>query len=481
MLGSEILEVAIGLIFIVLIASLIATAFRECIESILKTRAVQLERGIRQMLDDRDGIIITKHLFDHPLLYGLFAGDYDPRTQLGGLVRDRLRIGSKDGVGERGPAALRINLGSNLPAYIPSRNFALALLDVISSDGTRGAGALNLESVKATAMTLPDGRLRQAILVALAEGENDIDQVRTSLEAWFDGTMDRVSGWYKRETQWILLAVGLALAVALNIDSLGIARDLSINNTLRQAMIAKVDAAYPQLRDKPNLKLTDEELRNQVAGLSDVVGWSRFWRKVDDRVARNAAKGKADPPSRRRIAAGLFFAALPGWILTALAVSLGAPFWFDILNKVMVIRSTVKPYEKSPPEGSEDRAGGRPSADRLAPGTPGGAGAGTPPSGGGGGAGAPLGGGGRPPSQPARANLRIAFDTTSFDPNTLGFTVGGQAVSVPADGFLELPLTVGEPHELAAAGRSGERDVAWRISVTLGLDDEARPVEARLS
>jgi hypothetical protein len=34
---------------------------------------------------------------------------------------------------------------------------------------------------------------------------------------------------------------------------------------------------------------------------------------------------------------------------------LGAPFWFDVLNKFMVIRSTVKPYEKSPPEASEDR------------------------------------------------------------------------------------------------------------------------------
>jgi hypothetical protein len=44
-----------------------------------------------------------------------------------------------------------------------------------------------------------------------------------------------------------------------------------------------------------------------------------------------------------------------GWILTALAASLGAPFWFDVLNKVMVIRSTVKPHEKSPEESSEDR------------------------------------------------------------------------------------------------------------------------------
>jgi hypothetical protein len=43
-----------------------------------------------------------------------------------------------------------------------------------------------------------------------------------------------------------------------------------------------------------------------------------------------------------------------GWILTALALSLGAPFWFDLLNKFIVIRSAVKPHEKSPEEGSKD-------------------------------------------------------------------------------------------------------------------------------
>jgi hypothetical protein len=44
-----------------------------------------------------------------------------------------------------------------------------------------------------------------------------------------------------------------------------------------------------------------------------------------------------------------------GWLLTAFAISLGAPFWFDLLNRFMIVRSTVKPHEKSPEEGSVDR------------------------------------------------------------------------------------------------------------------------------
>jgi len=43
-----------------------------------------------------------------------------------------------------------------------------------------------------------------------------------------------------------------------------------------------------------------------------------------------------------------------GWLVTALALSLGAPFWFDLLNKFIVVRSTVKPKEKSPEEQSKD-------------------------------------------------------------------------------------------------------------------------------
>ena len=44
---------------------------------------------------------------------------------------------------------------------------------------------------------------------------------------------------------------------------------------------------------------------------------------------------------------------LAGWIVTALAISFGAPFWFDTLNRFMVVRSTVKPQEKSGNEGAK--------------------------------------------------------------------------------------------------------------------------------
>jgi len=83
----------------------------------------------------------------------------------------------------------------------------------------------------------------------------------------------------------------------------------------------------------------------QIESLGLPIGWS----SVDD-------LHRKWPGSNVRGDAGWldqFWWHLPGWLLTILAVSLGAPFWFDLLNKFIVIRSAVKPHEKSLEEESK--------------------------------------------------------------------------------------------------------------------------------
>jgi hypothetical protein len=179
----------------------------------------------------------------------------------------------------------------------------------------------------------------------------DAAKLQAAIEAWFNSAMDRVSGWYKARSQWILLGLGIVLAVTLNADTIHIVRQLSVDQTLRQSIVAAANTAKPTqstpgqdiqaqmtgatvaLRDIHTLGLplgwafTDEELR----------GGSRFFPQVD------AAAGRV----------WRYPGMLVGWLLTAIAISLGAPFWFDALNKIMVIRSTVKPAEKSLPEHSK--------------------------------------------------------------------------------------------------------------------------------
>src|SRR4051794_22493747 len=78
MLGSDMIEVGIGLTLLFLLMSLICTAVREVIEGLLKSRAKDLEQGIRELLNDKKGEGLTTQLFNHPLLSSLFTGSYDP-------------------------------------------------------------------------------------------------------------------------------------------------------------------------------------------------------------------------------------------------------------------------------------------------------------------------------------------------------------------------------------------------------------------
>jgi hypothetical protein len=463
MFGSEVLEVATGLVFVFLVTSLAATAVRELIESILKTRAIQLERGLRMLLDDPTGTGVTKELFDHPLLYGLFEGDYQPE-HLAPLIRSRLKnwlpeIWAKLPISRAAQAPpiaptnqptaaaqQRVSFSSNLPNYIPSRNFALALLDLVGASGSSsgGSGVLDLAAIKANALSLPEGRVRQAVLVALGEAGDNLERAKISLEAWFDGTMDRVSGWYKRETQWILFAIGIAFAVPMNIDAIGITRDLATNNTLRQEMLVRVDAAYRDLDPK-----AEGELKGN---LSDIVGgWSRV------NFPKDGFLTKPGPWI------GLGFRLLIGWLLTGVAVSLGAPFWFDLLNKFMVIRSTVKPTEKSPSAASEDRGKTISSAaelDRLVPAASSLSPASRPPSG--------------RPTDDLFATIRLAVDKAQL--SGIRVTLDGQPVELDNNGHAEVPLKLGAEHRLEARASRDGQTIFWARSFASSVDNEGLPV-----
>jgi len=508
MLGSDVLEIAIGVVFVFLIASLIASAVREMIEALLKTRAVQLEKGMRQLLDDHAGTGIMKELFDHPLLFGLYEGTYEPEQQLAptwtGRAFSALR---RDAAAGEAKVKTTLQWASNLPSYIPSRNFALALLDLVAGTGRNGE-PLTLDSIKASAMTLPDGHLRKAVLVAVGEAGDDLDRARASIEAWFDGNMDRVSGWYKRKTQALLVLIGLVIAILLNIDSLNVARELATNTASRQLVMARVDAVYSTLKDNQQggqPLLTPEQLRSEARGLSQVIGWpavrERAGAEWDSKRNALAAQARANPALKDLHAKAQWVlaqigdrdryvkdqvrrgipASIPGWLLTALAVSLGAPFWFDLLNKFMVIRSTVKPYEKSSPEGSEDRrGGGKNAAQQLAPGplqpalqppgplnalaAPAGAVAGAVPGG---------------IAATARiATVRLALDTAGLAGVSL--TKNGAALAVPSDGFVEVPLEVDIDHVLAATAKrtADQAVVRWKQEIRATLDSEGQPITA---
>lgn len=343
MLGSESLEVGIGLAFLFALLSLVATSLREFIETFLQMRAVMLERGMRELLDDREGTTTLKHLYEHPLLNGLLRGKYS-----GELVKPRLPWNWNKG--KRAP------LGSNLPAYVPARNFALALMDFAGAQGAdAGAGGtppLTVERLRQGIAAVPNESVRRALNTAVDHARGDLDQVRVNLEAWFDSGMDRVSGWYRKNTQIMLLGIGFVLAVGMNVNAIHVASALQNNGAVRAVIVA--EAAGVAERAKTGEAEVDLNTRlgctgalpegmtcaqQRIESIPFPIGWTGepYWLWDDELTLWGWLTNMA------------------GWLLTAVAISLGAPFWFDLLNKFMVIRSTVKPHEKSPEESSEDR------------------------------------------------------------------------------------------------------------------------------
>jgi hypothetical protein len=331
MFDSDILEVVIGVVFVFVLVSTICSAGRESLEAWLKTRASYLEFAIRELLQDKPGTGLARQFFEHPLIYGLYFGQYTP-----GKCTEKPRPWRR---------------GKNLPSYIPARSFAVALLDLVARGPKSStteiaatfASPLTSEQLRTSVARIQNPAVQRALLVAIDASRNDLDRLRENIEAWYDSTMDRVSGWYKRSTQWILFWIALLIAVGANINTITVADYLFRHDTVRSAIVAQAEKAAAAGQAA---SASYEQTKQQLEDLHLPIGWSNGWGAPLTRLER-----RSDDLSPWNDV----FGPLIGWLITAFAATLGASFWFDLLNKIMVIRSTVKPHEKSPEEGSEDR------------------------------------------------------------------------------------------------------------------------------
>jgi hypothetical protein len=338
MLTLEMLDVAVGMIFVFLLISLICTAINEMVEAKLKLRAVDLEQGIRILLNN--DAILTKQIYDHPLIDGLFKGSYQMVNTNGGTKQKRYAA------------------GSNLPSYIPSKNFALALINICLPATSNGTSQFtDIKNLLLTIDKISNTNVRRALSSIVNTAGNDINRIREGIEDWYNSSMDRVSGWYKRRVQKIVFFLGLAIVVFMNADSIVIFNNLVNDRPLRSSI---VDAArrLPATGTVADSTSTSKIKANvdTLYKLSLPIGWN--W-KSNLNSNKNAITNYNAIPlfANDAMLYSLlqWFLKIIGWFITAFAISLGAPFWFDVLNKVMVVRSTVKPTEKSPEEFSQDR------------------------------------------------------------------------------------------------------------------------------
>jgi hypothetical protein len=319
--GNAALDVAIGLAFVFLLFSILCAAVQEGIAGIFDLRSARLEAGLRNLLEDRGGAQqggSPTAVGDVPPADPGGPPSQTPTNGNGNITEQVLGHGLIRGLYQ--DSRLLFRRRRRGPSYIPSRTFALALLNVIAPKNE--ADPLADVRVEIAGAGLPSGT--KNALLTLANGvAEDRDELRKLVEEWFDGAMARVSGWYKRRTQITICVLSLLVAVGLNVNTVSIADRLIHDDSVRAAVVQQAVKSPPE--PGASLDTTADEI-TKVQKLGLPLGWS---------------KAEGDP-SRPDFNDHLG-RTIGGWLLTFIALSLGAPFWFDTLSKLARLRNTGVP------------------------------------------------------------------------------------------------------------------------------------------
>ena len=282
--ANAFIDVAIGLVLMYLGLSMFCTVINEHLATFIRLRATTLATGIKQLLDDP---MLRTEFYNHGLIGGIKWGSTTGNTST-----------------------------QAHPSYISGQVFAMALLG--SLDPTKPVpGFADMESA---IRHLPDSNIRDVLLSHVGSVGQDVTRLRDGVATWFDQTMDRLSGVYKRKLKIISFIVGFLLAIAVNADTITVANALWHDNVLRD-QIVQIASRTPN----PGLPATGSQKEPSMSAVEAIRPFPIGW---------NFSKPDGDLLGWK----GLL--KLGGLLLTAVALMLGAPFWFDLLSKFIHLRGT---------------------------------------------------------------------------------------------------------------------------------------------
>lgn len=293
-LSFVLLDVVIGIAFIFLLLSLVCSGINEWISGLLRKRPQYLREGIDRLL----GGDLTEKFYDHPIVKGLM------KEKRGKRERD--------------------------PSYIPTRWFSQVLMDILPEPRGAVSGSAT-DQLKARIEAIDNDSTRGALNLLFRSAGEELSQFTSTVEDWFDDAMDRVSGWFKRYTQVALFLIGLFIAVALNVDTLNIANHLLRNANARGVLTSQAATLTEDQLEQPQNASLREEINQakEVLGLPIPLGWA-----------------SGDPVRDWPSHFGAQARKVMGLLVTAAALSLGAPIWFDVLTRLLAIRGS-RPEENA--------------------------------------------------------------------------------------------------------------------------------------
>ena len=340
MFNSTVLDVAIGLVVVYFILAIACSTITEAISKFFNWRAETLWLAVKGLFQNGTAAERVECL--------QFATDLYNHDLIDALSPDR--DGAK-------------------PSYVPAHLFSLALVDQLGLNAPAGAGAAP-QTIDARLQGGDAGAAVKKALkpLAIAAGTN-LDQFRLNVESWFDAAMQRASGWYKRRTQVVIFYIAFAAVLVSNADTFMITNTLWSNPAARAALVdsgrgiaagsgpsatAPGGAAAktgPSGSDKtPAVDAAPAwaapEIEKAKSQVDTLLGWSGT-------VQQKAYLAPGNDVHEFPHSGGAWLYKLAGLLVTSYAVTLGAPFWFDVLKKFVNVRGsgaspTDKPLQGAP-------------------------------------------------------------------------------------------------------------------------------------
>jgi hypothetical protein len=313
MFGLETLDMLIGLVTVYLVFALACTSIIEALTALIGMRARNLRKGLEEFLsgDLRKNKAFVDAFYEHPLVMSLSKKD------------------------------------KNNPSYIPGEIVGQVVYALIVHNGVEKGLHEGLKSIPGEP---GENRAKALLDVLLEQAEGDKKRFMEEVEKNYNYVIDRVSGWTKRYTQVLAIVISTVFVTVVNIDTIELIRTLSSSPEARAQMV----------------KMAELKIQEKGAGSPDtLVHASQGRLAMDSAAGKDSAKLHAiDSGLQEFEAAGISFGwkeapdytngkeglmalltKITGLLISIFAISLGAPFWFDILDKFMNIRAAGRKSE----------------------------------------------------------------------------------------------------------------------------------------
>ncbi|MDO9308471.1 MAG: hypothetical protein Q7V04_05355 [Deltaproteobacteria bacterium] len=333
MFGFPLLDVMIGLVFVYALLALVCVAANEIYAGLMDRRENHLYAGISNLLGEhaRNGSLRQKVPYDRS------PGPVPPSGAA--------EYGVVDAFYDH-PLIRSLNEKDTRPSYIPDATFARVMLDMFAPPLEDSAPANKFDRfVAGVKSSLPvDSDLRRALLIIAEDAGGDLAKLQAGLVGWFKEAMNRVTAWYKNQTQTSAILISMVVCLLMNADTIQIVKDLYTNPAKRTVIVAQAEEASKAfagysagrvVKSVPNQdakQVVDNNLTKlEATGLT--WGWEGYYFSLEC---------FSTDDFRHLVLKFL------GIMFTAIAVSLGAPFWFDMLGRLINIRAVGKsPEEKA--------------------------------------------------------------------------------------------------------------------------------------